>query len=142
MIISLSCVKMASLKQEPVTEEQWAQFIKNMESQTGTYLSDCQNTAFDQEKLSVYNTDNQSFGPTTGQAADNMKSEPIDSTVDWTFTNPTDQFEIPADNVPNSNFDPRELQSRLGMIQALYGHRTSFRVQLFTLSQGGREFKV
>ncbi len=123
---------MAFIKQEPLSDEQWDQFIKNLENQPDAYLSDYQNTAFDQDGSSMDSTANQSLGPVTSQVA--LKSEPVDPQVDWTFMDPADQsLEIPADNGPNVNLGTDQVSSRLDEIKALYGNSTSMRVNMFTV---------
>lgn len=112
---------MAFIKQEPLSDEQWDQFIKNFENEPDAYFPSYENTSYDQDELSANNTANPSFGRVTGQAAENVKS-------DWTLMNPADQaFEIPGDNVPDINLDPGKILLRLDEIKALYGHCISFR---------------
>ena len=120
---------MASIKQEPFSEEQWDQFIKNFENQPDAYFPGSQNTTFDHDESSVDNTAKQGFGSGTDQAADIVKSEPVDLNMDWTFMNSTDRpFEIPTDNVSALDLATDQVSSRLDGIQSLYGQCTSLRV--------------
>ncbi|KAK3169319.1 hypothetical protein OEA41_008702 [Lepraria neglecta] len=112
---------MAFIKQEPLSEEQWDQLIKNFDNQPDAYFPDDQNTTFDQDGSSVNNTANQGFEPVTSQVAE--KSEPVDPQMDWTFMNPADQS-IPADNL---NLGPDQVSAKLDDIKALYGQSTSFK---------------
>jgi hypothetical protein len=119
---------MAFIKQEPLSEEQWDQFIKNFENEPDAYFPSYENTTLDQDESSTNNRANPSFGQVTSQAAENVKSEPVDPNVDWTFMNSADQaFEIPGDLVPDINLDPGQISLRLDEIKALYGHCIFFR---------------
>jgi len=123
---------MAFIKQEPLSDEQWDQFIKNFENQADAYFPDYQNATFDQDGSSMDNTANQSLGPVTSQVA--VKSEPVDPQVDWTCMDPADHsFEIPADNGPHLNLGADQVSSSLNEIRALYGLRTSSKVKMFTV---------
>lgn len=118
---------MATIKQEPFSEEQWDQFIKNFENQPDAYFPGYQNTTFNQDESSVNDTTNLNLGSGSRQAASIIKSEPVDTNMDWAFINPADRpFEIPTDNVPSSRLATDQVSSRLDEIQALYGHCISF----------------
>ena len=118
---------MATIKQEPFSDEQWDQYIKNFETQPDLYFPGYQNTTFDQDESSVNDTTNQNPDPESRQAASIVKSEPIDTNMDWAFINPADRpFEIPTDNVPSSNLATDQVSSRLDEIRALYDQFISF----------------
>ena len=107
---------MASIKQEPLSDDQWDQLMKNFAYDD---FSDHQNTTLDQDGSSI--TTDQSF--ITSNLAE--KSEPPQ--MDWTFMNPADQsIEMPANNGPKLNLGADQVSSRLDEIKALYGQCTPF----------------
>lgn len=113
---------MATIKQEPFSDEQWDQYIKNFENQPDMYFPGYQNTTFDQDESSVDDRTNPNLDPGSRQAASVVTSEPVDTNMNWAFINPAHQsFEIPTDNVPSSNLATDQVSSRLDEIRALYG---------------------
>ncbi len=119
---------MAFIKQEPLSEEQWDQFIKNFENELNAYFLSYENITLNQDESSANNTANSSFGEVIDQATENVKSGSVDSNVNWTIMNSANQaFEISRDNVPDINLDLDQISLRLDEIKALYGHCIFFR---------------
>ena len=100
---------MAFIKQEPLSTEQWDQFIKDFENQPDTCIPDYQDSAFDQNVSSVT--------PTTSPQ---VKNEPVVSQLDWTFMDATDQpFEISVNNEPGLSLDGNQVSSKLDEIKVM-----------------------
>ena len=111
---------MADIKQEPFSEDEWDQLIKNFENQPDAYFPEYQNASLHHEKLCAKDV-NSNLDP----AANVVKSEPIGN-LDWAFINPADQpFEIPTDNVPRLHPATDQTLPRLDEIRALYDHHVS-----------------
>ena len=117
---------MASIKQEPFSDEQWDHFIKNFENQPDIYLSGYHNNDFGQDQSSGNDAIDQTFQPRSCEVT-TIKSEPVGPNMDWAFINLADQpFEIPADNTPKSNTTCDPVSSKLDDLKALYGYEYVF----------------
>ncbi len=119
---------MTFIKQESLSEEQWNQFIKNFENELDAYFFSYENITLDQDESFTNNKANSIFDQVISQATENVKSESVDSHVNWTFMNSVDQtFEISKDLVPDINLDFDQISLRLDEIKALYEHCIFFR---------------
>ena len=133
MIIALSILGMAFIKQEPFSEEQWDQLIKEFENQPDAFFPDYQNTIFDQHGSSPNDANNQGLYPASGQA----KGEPSNSQMDCAFLDPANPpFEELADKENNTNPSPNQVLNKLDEIRALYGHCTFFESKALTWEAG------
>ncbi|KAL2056566.1 hypothetical protein ABVK25_002960 [Lepraria finkii] len=101
---------MASIKQEPLSDDQWDQLMKNFAYDDD--FPDHQNTTLDQDGSSI--TTDQSF------VTSNLAEKSELPQMDWTFMNPADQsIEMPANNGPKLNLGADQVSSRLDEIKAL-----------------------
>ena len=119
---------MNSIKEEPFSENQWNQFVKNFENQPEAYFPTYEASTFDQTDVSLDSTIDKVYPEVSGQPVRSIKPEQVDlhQGFGWTSVNTAEQpFEIPADNIPNLDLD--EIRSELKEIKVLYVHHALLR---------------
>jgi len=119
---------MNSIKEEPFSENQWNQFVKNFENQPEAYFPTYEASTFDQTDVSLNFTIDKIYPEVSDQPVHSIKPEQVDlhQRFDWTFVNTAEQsFEISTDNIPNLDLD--EIRSELKEIKVLYVHHALLR---------------